>query len=1147
MERMSRISRHESTGTVFASGGDPTVAHFRQLLGVDPALRRSVAVVRVSSKGKLDLLDDQLDTGLAVYRDHPDWQSLRAMSGPPTGWRGFDNVRYCDLDAAAGTGRVGWVGVVGETVFLLVDDSAAARNLPALAGDPAGLDRNAFTVLLVTVCIAVNTAALHVPFRSRWWRNDANAHYLMEALNVRLGTWELWEGGRLIPTAGSAKVATTVSGTTEVSYADTLKEQTFTKSVERLKKGGEWDRRDVELPLGLRRRTGPRGRKDVTVELHTRWLPVVSEALRLLSEDRPWSEIAAYLTDQRVPMRGARGAGRTFRDYSTDAARVAGAKALLTGHRALGWFEHGMWTEERSTALIAPTGELRAQPVEHEDGRSVARVETRMPAHQFLDADAWALVHQRLAREQAERSRRTGAAAHRRGTRVSAFRGVSPWRADGLEHVLVPDSATAYRWRSREPLERGWHNDEGAIEATLRRPLFHHGFARALLGLVEQLTEPLAPPVRVAGADPLDGLRSRVEAAASSLAAAERKLERVRDELLSETDEEEILALRDQRDSARDHARLLRTEHAALVSRLAEGESAEQEPSSEEADVTEVVLVASLLLDGDGLVEPEVADALERWGVTRSLRLDRVEGQRGTVRASATAALPLLNGERVEIQPVWDTPDSHAQPGEQATLRAVLRTWATGNGTVAVAAAAYPGFEGRDVHRILRNLLRRSGINHRGRRAALLDCPLEAPRRIVAAHVLDEPALAAQYPEPYRRQVLDAYLADEPYDVAWCGGAEVDAVRRVLAVYADRPDTWDGLDDAAVAAASGVPRARIRGFAGARAGNLLVAEGRTVRPQRCAHPDCRNVALTVYLPTPETGRGLICAVCRRAEGPAVLPTEYLDAWRRTPDGYLTDPVPTTARPDPDEVLTVTQVAALTGISPPVLRSLDAEGELVPDGHNLRRTRLYKRSRIAAIPTRDLERWRDRSPVRPAPPEDPTDILLPPGEAAARTGRSPKALRRLAADGQLPFQRTDRGERRYRIADLDALPAPLPATAELFAIGDAARLNGLDISTLRSLTNQGHVPAVISPDGERRYLPDELAAALDRLGLRGSPDNPIVAIGELSSRTGVPAWRIRELADAGRVPVAGRVGGKRRFRLRDAAAAVTTATGVGADG
>src|SRR5699024_6113790 len=117
---------------------------------------------------------------------------------------------------------------------------------------------------------------------------------------------------------------------------------------------------------------------------------------------------------------------------------------------------------------------------------------------------------------------------------------------------------------------------------------------------------------------------------------------------------------------------------------------------------------------------------------------------------------------------------------------------------------------------------------------------------------------------------------------------------------------------------------------------------------------------------------------------------------------------------------------------------------------------------------------------------------------------------------------------------------------LAEIGAAAEAVGLPTATLRSLGDDGLVPCVRTILGHRRFDIEAVSAALENLDLLGSPDNPIVSIGELADHPEVQlsTGQVRRLTDEGVIRDAGRLGGKRRYRLQDAIDDLTAAREAG---
>lgn len=240
-------------------------------------------------------------------------------------------------------------------------------------------------------------------------------------------------------------------------------------------------------------------------------------------------------------------------------------------------------------------------------------------------------------------------------------------------------------------------------------------------------------------------------------------------------------------------------------------------------------------------------------------------------------------------------------------------------------------------------------------------------------------------------------------------------------------------------------------------------------------------------------------------------------------------------------MTVSEVAARLGIPAHLVRSLDVEGALRPvDRAPGNAGRLYDQATLDAIPGDTIATWRHRCAT-------PDDGLLSTGEAAAILDIHPDALRNLTRRGLLTAAAaTDGGHRRYRRADLDALPTDAIAALNLTRIGPAAASAGLSPTTLRQLVNDAKVTSSIDAQGTRRFDLATLHHELSALGLLGAPDNPILSIGELADHPEVHLHqrKLRALSDQGVLPVAARLGGKRRYRQNDALEALRNARAAG---
>ncbi|QXC59966.1 BldC family transcriptional regulator [Aquihabitans sp. G128] len=69
----------------------------------------------------------------------------------------------------------------------------------------------------------------------------------------------------------------------------------------------------------------------------------------------------------------------------------------------------------------------------------------------------------------------------------------------------------------------------------------------------------------------------------------------------------------------------------------------------------------------------------------------------------------------------------------------------------------------------------------------------------------------------------------------------------------------------------------------------------------------------------------------------------------------------------------------------------------------------RRANLAAVPAPEAE-------------DDPSDVLLTPGEVALLFRVTPKTVTRWAEAGKLPAIRTLGGHRRFRVADVDRVRA-----------------------------------------------------------------------------------------------------------------------------
>lgn len=1100
-------------------------------LNLDSAVRYDVAPVRVSAKGRLDKLADQQDTGTSVYADRPDFQT--AFKTREVNGRGWLAIAYCDLQPGASRATFAWVGVEGGTIFVAAADSAAEANLKPDQDDVVGVGRNAYVELFIAVIRAGRAKNILLPFISRIWRNDLWAEMLMAAINRHLPGCTVWEGNTQIATYGSAKLLTSVKGREATAYAETFKEQTFEKGVRHLERGGQWDRRESELPLGLARARIqlPDGTTAKSMKVvPTRDRPAVVEALQARAGGASWRQVGDVLARHRVPMPGTRGQGRTFADYSSNSARALGARTAILRH--VDYYRTGTWVVTRSVAL--PNERIRGIDLEHDPatGRRFTQVQVQgLPWEPHLSDEEWVRFDEH---EAADERRRTEGAATRNLSHqdlVSAFMGVPAWTENRREFILRPESDTAYRIRSRAPEVRGWRSGEGKLEATLRRSLFHAGLGRAMLAGLKELEDELAPPRPPRPQeDPAFGLEQRISRIEEEIAASQRASERADRELEAadaSQEDEEVDHWRERGRQARAAVRRLRSELEQVRLELAtESERITESIEHDEADIAEPVLLASLLVDGPNKVTPLVRNLILDYGIADTLHLSR---QAGLIRATATARLPLLAGGSFDLPLVWDTPDSKNVPGDGAIVPCIVRLWARGD-SIEDLSTQFPGYDTGRITRRLHAAFKTAGISIRGLRIAALKCPILETRQAIAAEVLQDRSLSEDLSAGFATHIVDTYFhsGGGVHVSSWADRADTADVRRVLAVLAE--DGADlGINADRLARNAGVRQSFVRWLA--RRGLLESVGALALRAHTCPNPGCRS-ALTLYLPAPETGSGLVCPRCWRPQGQdTVLVESYTKAWAATPVGYqiATPPLVEKAARDRDRLLSVGEVAERLAISRNGVRRLDAEGALVPaerTGHN--QARLYRMCDLDAVPARELATWHARFGAK-------DDGLLGASDAAAILGCHPSLVADLVEAGHLAVAaRTDGGNRRYARQDVEALRGDAIDAYALNEIGDTARAVGLPVTSLRRLASAGLVPSATTIFGQRRFDIEEVEAALNEIGLLGCPENPIVSIGDLASHPDVPysTSQLRGMADRGVIPVAGRLGGKRRFRLVD---------------
>ncbi|HDH25811.1 MAG TPA: helix-turn-helix domain-containing protein [Actinobacteria bacterium] len=857
----------------------------------------------------------------------------------------------------------------------------------------------------------------------------------------------------------------------------------------------------------------------MTVEEHP-LRDTVLAGLKLRAEGKHWTAVGALFATDGIPMPGLRGGGKTYADFATPALAAASARNQITRH--LDYYRTGEFVTRRTTRLVGE--KIRGIKVEYDAATGRRYVDVRvegLPWRPFLSDEQWAKFDKFEADE--DKKRQTGAATHKRGGPVSAFRGIPKWVTNGSdENMLAPETKTAYRWRVNN-----------ITEATLRRTLMHHGCGIALVDVLRGMEGQLSPLRTIAARNnPCIEIEAHISELVSLIGERQAASDRADRELElagTDVDTAEIDHWRTRGKETRQRLHDLRDQLAEARQELALAQSQVVETIEEEdTDITEPILLASLLADGNKHVEPIVAKLCEEYDITNTLRAERDSTQADMVRLTAKARIPFVDGSTHQVDLEWWVPDSHNTTGDGALVPAMIRLWATGV-TLKVVALRFPDHDAARIQRRIRKAMERGGVKNRGLRTAALKCPVGATRAIIGARLLNEPALAATYSPQLREQVANAYFGAASHHVlSWSDTANLTEYRRVLEVFAgpggDGPIDADALARNAQVDQSVIRAIRRRGLLD-RVGELALA------PKRCTR--CSG-SLTCYTPAPETGSGLICRDCWRAEGlDAVLGEEYMQPWVRSDDGsYAFEARPKVSTPnrERDRMLLVSEVSKRLGLSASGVRQLDGEGELVPDKRGVNSSRLYSEKKLKRLSAEKVAAWQKRFGGKPA------DGLLSIAEAAAILGCEPGLVGKLASSGRIPVATTtDGGHRRFSREDIDKIDRSGIDACQLATIGEAARTFGLKRTTLRTLSNAGSVPFALTLSGSRRYDIDLLRAALDKIGLLGSTHNRLVSIGELAAHPEVQltTGQLRARADNGTLPVASRLGGNRRFRLNDA--------------
>jgi DNA-binding transcriptional MerR regulator len=1150
--------------------GNVIVEALRRRLNLDPTVDWQLGVLRVSTKGDLRKLASQESTGIRVFDEDPDFQSLAGNDRGFADRDGWHELTYRDVHPEGKTTRFGWYGIVGRTIFLAVPDSAIEYNLPPDPADPAQLGRNAFTTAFVALAIAVNATDILVPFFSRWWRDNLLGATIVKSLTKVLPHCRLWSGKQQVRLDADGQMVTFVEGSQAQGYGLTLKTQSFAGLVRAAMANG-WGRAERELPLGLRRERindvgGDRLKLGTAVEFHPARLTIAQTALQMLAAGKSYKEVGAHLAEQKVPMPGTQGAGKTFADYSSDSARTTGVKNLLLDSRALAYYRTGQCgVELQSSGILDSDKSMRGISVQfdHATRMHVWKGTVIWPHQPMLTSDEWAKLDQRLTDEAEHRNRLVGAAAQEKHTASSAFQGVTAWdTTEGREAKLAPETDTAYRWRERDRAARGWQNNEGDPCATLRKAFFDRAAGQAIIDAIRGLSAPIATLTPSVGHDPVKELRAEVAELTAAFEQATKATKRAEEELLRADDEDDQQTWRQLRSKKKADAKRIDADLTAARARLADAAAnIVLENEDADADVTLPALVGSLLLDSDGTVPPAVVQGLHTLGVTSTLRLafedptvlpayQRPDSERGDliaerwVTATATMTVTFVDGSTFDVPLTWRTLDTWTQTGTRSMTHHLIRLWAAGKSIDGIAALS-PGMSPKNIRHRLVSKMRAAGMDGWYLPGTAVECEVLDTRRVIAAKLTDDPTLTDGLTSEFIKHIESAYFDPSEWNSKlWCDRAGQDDVRRVLAVFAAAtPAVWrSGLPTDAVARLAGLSRADVRRF-GRQLGVVELTDHHTVAPVLCA--TCA-VPLTIYNPCPETGRtGLVCATCTRPPGiDAMLGVEYTRSWTRTTEGYVEAATPTVGRPSAvrDVTLSVSDFARRLGVPAHAVREWDKRGTLVPHTRTSHGDRLYLEPQLdAATPLADEWRanWGTDSDMRGG------DLTT--GEAASILGVSSKQVRTWSGglNPRLPIAgHTPGGHRLFRRCDVDALKPTAQAmsqAADLCTVGEMAAEFGLKPSTLRHLADSGQVPFVADDreGGWRRFDRDAVKVALEQLDLIGSQD--LITIGQLQAHSGIHQSTLRTMADGGVLPVAAvSLGGTRKFDLTVALAALAQA-------
>ena len=1082
---------------------------------------KRLLIIRVSAR-HVGKLKDNEETGVRLYAHVPGVEELAALTdnvfaadqADLQAELGVVKLRYCDLSAGAPQRRVfGYFLATGDPEdndrlgVLAVMDSAADDNLPPAADDLSGLGRNAFTECVIELIVALDPTDVYVPFSSRWQRSERHSSRLAEVLR-RQGC-QFWVEGLLKDlTDPGVRLLTTLDGGKNETDLTEQKTRFFEKKVEKYRHD-LWPRPEAELPPTHRfvRESRPDGTqrtfKGVT-EVVPEYVAAIHAGMKVLIAGGSWDEVAAAAGG--APMRGARANGRMV----ADAQHPERSAPALFLPRNLEFWRTGVLHREARTSIRAD--KVRGIPVTRDDetGFAVAEVSVRLPVPDggfpWTPAELDA-VQAEIARRAAAPRLTPGPTDRRRPlSRASSFRVAGD---DAHQYRIASEGNSAYRLRRRPAQARGWDSGEGEHLATLYAPALHRTLAQTLRRELRSITEPLAP-LSPPAADLRAERRRELTESRSELIARLHRVDNIVLGATNEADQQHWLA----------KSKEVRDELAGVDAAL---ERLDEDDDTTEHTVDAVLPAAVVeLLERCGALpcDPLVNKAMERIGILDTLRATSWDAE--TVQLAATLTLYTSSGEALVRHLTWRCPNS--KPGRPDSLRSrdLLRRFGEGSSFDELAKVA--GGTPDEVRATMLRWLKDAGhIPSRGRRRALADCPVPSTRAAVSTHVLDDdPDGGAD--AAWAQHVAAAYGTKSRWPLAW--RTDTHEHRQVLATLLTQQDPAVGIPAREIAAITGVPVADVHALA--RPDGPLEARPHDVVALRaCPHADCPGAPghrfASVCIRTPETAPwGALCPDCGR------LPD--LSATFRFPAEYLTVETARQSLAAYTRLYGIGEAADVLGVSTFQLRSWADRGLVTSRG---------RRAVVAGPPSRvfvlaDLEAARPLAARYRARID--TTLLLP-AEAGQRLGIAERQVRRLEDIGVLTRRTDEQGCSGYTVRSIDTVPldALRLARGELLTGAAAARLVGLRPRAVTEAAAAGTLPTV--KVGRCKYFDP---AAVQQWAAARTPDPAAasgVPISAVAAAAGVSAAVVRNLTDSGQVPCLGRFGGRRRYDLDAAVAAV----------